>query len=72
MSRKILAILAVIVVVVIILFATGFWDVRQTDEGTLPDVDVSAEGGAPQPWHLHGRCGRRRSAIPATRRARQS
>ena len=45
MSRKILAILAIIVVVVIILFATGFWDVRQTDEGALPDVDVSAEGG---------------------------
>ena len=45
MSRKILAILAIIVVVVIILFATGFWDVQQTDEGTLPDVDVSAEGG---------------------------
>ena len=45
MSRKILAILAIIVVVVIILFATGFWDVNQTDEGALPDVDVSAEGG---------------------------
>lgn len=45
MSRKILAILAIIVVVVIILFATGFWDVNQTEEGALPEVDVSAEGG---------------------------
>lgn len=45
MSRKILAILAIIVVVVIILFATGFWDVQQTQEGELPNVDVSAEGG---------------------------
>src|SRR3546814_2825418 len=45
MSRKILAILAIIVVVVIILFATGFWDVQQTEEGALPEVDVSAEGG---------------------------
>ncbi|MFC7500351.1 hypothetical protein ACFQRC_14100 [Enterovirga sp. GCM10030262] len=45
MSRKVLGILAVIVVIVIILFATGFWDVNQTEEGALPDVDVSAEGG---------------------------
>ena len=45
MSRKILAILAIIVVVVIILFATGFWHVNQTEEGALPELDVSAEGG---------------------------
>jgi beta-lactam-binding protein with PASTA domain len=44
--RKVLVILAIIVVVAIILFATGFWQVNQTQEGELPDVNVSAEGGA--------------------------
>ena len=45
MSRKILALLLVVVVVVIALFASGFWEVRQTKEGELPDVNVTAEGG---------------------------
>lgn len=43
--RKVLILLAIIVVVVIILFATGFWSVDQTQEGALPDVNVSASGG---------------------------
>ena len=43
--RKVLILLAIIVVVAIILFATGFWSVNQTQEGALPDVNVSAEGG---------------------------
>ena len=45
MSRTLLGILAVIVVIAIILFATGFWS-ADVKEGALPDVDVSAEGGA--------------------------
>jgi hypothetical protein len=45
MSRKVLAVLAVIVLIVIVLFASGFWSVNQTQEGSLPDVKVSAEGG---------------------------
>lgn len=45
MSRKILGLLAVLVVIAIILFATGFWKVDQTQEGALPDVNISAEGG---------------------------
>lgn len=43
--RKVLIVLAIIVVVAIILFATGFWSVDQTQEGALPEVNVSAEGG---------------------------
>ena len=45
MSRKLLAVLAIVVVVVIVLFASGFWSVKQTREGELPTVDVKAEGG---------------------------
>jgi hypothetical protein len=45
MSRPVLIILAVAVIVLIVLFATGFWSVEQTQEGALPNVDVSAEGG---------------------------
>ena len=45
MSRPVLIILAVAVIVLIILFATGFFSVKQTQEGALPDVDVSAKGG---------------------------
>ena len=46
MSRKVLGILAVIVVIVIILFATGFWDVNQTEETTVdvPVVGVKDDG----------------------------
>lgn len=45
MSRTILVILAIAALVLLVLFATGFLNVDQTQEGSLPDVNVSAEGG---------------------------
>ena len=45
MKRGVLAILVVVVLIVIVLFATGFWSLKQTKEGDLPSVDVQAEGG---------------------------
>lgn len=45
MSRKVLGLLAVVIVIVIILFATGFWK-ADVKEGEMPDVNISAEGGA--------------------------
>ena len=45
MKRGVLAILVVVVLIAIVLFATGFWSVKQTKEGDLPSVDVKAEGG---------------------------
>ena len=45
MKRGVLAILVVAVLVAIVLFATGFWSLKQTKEGDLPSVAVKAEGG---------------------------
>jgi beta-lactam-binding protein with PASTA domain len=46
MSRNvILSLAAVAVVIVGVLFATGFWSAEVTEEGEMPDVDVSASAG---------------------------
>jgi len=45
MSRTILVILAIAALALIVLLATGILDINQTKEASLPDVDVSAEGG---------------------------
>ena len=44
MGRTVMGILVVVVLIVIVLFATGFWS-ADVEEGALPDVDVSAQGG---------------------------
>ena len=38
-------IIATVVVIIAIVFGIYFIDVDQTEEGSLPDVDVSVEGG---------------------------
>ncbi len=38
-------IIAIVVVIIAIVFGIYFIDVDQTEEGSLPDVDVSVEGG---------------------------
>lgn len=46
MSRGVvIGVAAAAVVVVGVLFATGFWSADVTNEGRLPDVDVSATPG---------------------------
>ena len=42
---KIGTIVGVIVVVLLIIFGIYFVDIDQTEEASLPDVDVSVEGG---------------------------
>lgn len=44
MNRTVMGILIVVVLIVIVLFATGFWS-ADVEEGALPNVDVSAQGG---------------------------
>ena len=46
-AGRVLAILALLaLIVVVVLFATGFWSAKVTKEGSLPKVDVSAQGGS--------------------------
>ena len=49
-GRTIAIILGVLALIAVLLFATGFWS-ADVKEGSLPQVDVSAKGGAPE-----GRC----------------
>ncbi len=44
MRRTVMGLLVVVVLIAIVLFATGFWK-ADVEEGALPKVDVSAEGG---------------------------
>ncbi len=44
MKRTILGLLVVVVLIAIVLFATGFWK-ADVQNGSMPTVDVSAEGG---------------------------
>lgn len=43
-GRVIAIILGIAAIIAIILFATGFWS-ADVQEGSLPDVDISAKGG---------------------------
>lgn len=45
-GRTIAILVALVALVVVVLFATGFWSAKVTKEGELPEVKVSADGGA--------------------------
>lgn len=45
-GRTIGILVALVALVVVVLFATGFWSANVTKEGELPEVKVSADGGA--------------------------
>lgn len=44
-GRTLAIVAAIVALVVVILFATGFWSVGVTKEGSLPEVEVNAKGG---------------------------
>lgn len=45
MKRILLGILVIVVLAAIVLYANGYWSAN-VEEGSLPSVDVSAQGGS--------------------------